>query len=165
MIPFASGTPVALTNVLLGLTATGGLIGFGSSIDGVTIGGGTITLSPGTGGILDFAFVVPRDGTVSSISAFFSTTVAATIGTPVTIRAELYRAPAASNTFSPSGAFVLLSPALGPIINLLDVSSGTASTTLQVATGEKLLLVFSIDTDVSVLTTVVGFASAGIAID
>jgi BclB C-terminal domain-containing protein len=165
IIPFASGVPVALTSVLGGLLDTGALIGFGSSFDGVTIGGGTITLNPGIGGVFDFAFVAPRAGIVSSISAFFSTTVAAIIGTSVTVRAELYTAPAASNTFSPSGAFVLLSPTLGPIINLFEVSTGTAATALPVATGDKLLLVFSIDTAVSVLTTLVGFASAGIAID
>ncbi|PGY09619.1 spore surface glycoprotein BclB [Bacillus sp. AFS031507] len=165
MIPFASGTPVELTSVLGGALNTGALIGFGSSFEGVSLGGGTITLSPGIGGVLDFAFVAPRAGTVSSISAFFSTTVAAIIGTPVTVMAELYTAPAASNTFSPSGAFVLLSPALGPIINLLDVSTGTAATALPVATGDKLLMVFSINTAVSVLTALVGFASAGIVID
>ncbi|WMX58937.1 exosporium glycoprotein BclB-related protein [Peribacillus sp. R9-11] len=154
-----------MTSVLGGLLDTGGLIGFGSSFEGVTIGGGTITLSPGIGGVLDFAFVAPRAGTVSSISAFFSTTVAVTIGTPVTIRAEIYTAPAASNTFSPSGAFVLLTPALGPVISIGNTASGTAATALGVTAGEKLLLVFSIDTAVSVLTAVEGFASAGITIN
>ncbi|MCU6793768.1 hypothetical protein OB236_16810 [Paenibacillus sp. WQ 127069] len=153
-----------MTNVLGGLADTGGLIGFGSSTDGVTIGGGTITLSPGVGGVLDFAFVAPRTGTVTSISAFFSVTLAVALGTAVTIRAEIYTALAASNTFSPSGAFVLLTPAIGPIIAVGATASGTAVAGLPVAAGEKLLLVFSIDTAVAVLTTVEGFGSAGISI-
>ncbi|MGE7186615.1 exosporium glycoprotein BclB-related protein [Peribacillus sp. NPDC006672] len=153
-----------MTNVLLGLANTGGLIGFGSSTDAVTIGGGTITLSPGVGGVLDFAFVAPRAGTVSSISAFFSATAAVALGSAVTIRAEVWTAAAASNTFTPSGAFVLLTPALGPGITIGETANNTASTGLGVAAGDKLLLVFSIETAVSVLTTVEGFASAGITI-
>ncbi|MFD9628380.1 exosporium glycoprotein BclB-related protein, partial [Peribacillus muralis] len=164
IIPFASGAPVALTSVLGGLTNTGALIGFGSSFDSVTIGGGSITLSPGIGGVLDFAFVAPRAGTLTSISAFFSATVAVGLGTAATISAEIFTAPAGSNTFTPSGASVLLTPALGPGILVGDTTSGTAAAALPVVAGQKLLLVFSIDSTVTVLTTIVGFASAGITI-
>ncbi|WP_330219562.1 exosporium glycoprotein BclB-related protein, partial [Peribacillus muralis] len=163
IIPFASGGPVVLTSVLGGLANTGALIGFGSSFDTVTIGGGSITLG-GVGGVLDFAFVAPRAGTVTSISAFFSTTLAATLGTAATISAEIFTAPATSNTFTPSGASVSLTPALGPIIAIGDTASGTAAAALPVAAGDKLLLVFSIESPVTLLTTIVGFASAGITI-
>ncbi|MCK1995488.1 spore surface glycoprotein BclB [Peribacillus muralis] len=152
-----------MTSVVGGLADTGALIGFGSSFSTVTIGGGSITLG-GVGGVLDFAFVAPRAGTVTSISAFFSTTLAAAIGAPATISAEIYTAPAASNTFTPSGASVFLAPTIGPIITVGDTASGTAGAALPVAAGTKLLLVFSIDTPVTLLTTIVGFASAGITI-
>ncbi|MFK9092214.1 exosporium glycoprotein BclB-related protein [Bacillus salipaludis] len=164
MIPFASGTPVALTNVLGGVLNTGALIGFGSSVDSVTIGGATIDLD-GIGGVLGFAFVAPRAGTLSSISAFFSVTAGVTISTPVTIRAEIWRAPATSNSFSATGFAVNLLPTLGPIVNIGDVANNNAAAALSVATGDKLLMVFSINTAVTVLTTITGFASAGIVID
>ncbi|MFH0069162.1 exosporium glycoprotein BclB-related protein [Peribacillus sp. NPDC056705] len=153
-----------MTSVQLGLANTGGLIGFGRSTDTVTIGERTITISPGLEGVLGFAFVAPRAGTVSSISAFFSATAAVTLNSAVTIRAELWKAAAASNTFTPTGAFVLLTPALGPGISIGDTAHNTALTGLGITAGDKLLLVFSIDNAVSVLTTVAGFASAGITI-
>ncbi|MFJ7747903.1 exosporium glycoprotein BclB-related protein, partial [Peribacillus sp. NPDC097295] len=161
IIPFASGTPVALTSVLGGLANTGALIGFGSSFEGVTVGGGTITL--GTGGILNYSFVAPRAGTITSISGFFSATATVTLGAAVTIRAQIYTAPAASTTFTPTGAFVDLAPTLGPIISIGEVASGTSAVAVPVAAGDKILMVFSINN--TLISTVAGFASAGISID
>jgi BclB C-terminal domain-containing protein len=106
--------------------------------------------------------VVPRPGTLTAISAFFSVTAAVTLGAAVTIRAEIWRASATSNTFTPTGAAVNLLPSLGPIVTIGDVATGTAPAALSVAAGEKLLMVFSINN--SLISTVTGFASAGINI-
>ncbi|MCM3677336.1 spore surface glycoprotein BclB [Peribacillus simplex] len=166
IIPYASGGPVTLNGVLGGLEDTAGLIGFGSSIAGVSIAGGIINL--GAGGVLDFAFVVPRAGTVTSISGFFSSTAGLiTTPSPVTVRAELWRSTTpASSTFTPTGAFVNLAPTyaggVGPGINAI----GTAPQGLPVSAGDKLLMVFSIvgSAATSVIDSLTGFASAGVEI-
>ncbi|WP_375091294.1 exosporium glycoprotein BclB-related protein (plasmid) [Peribacillus sp. RS7] len=164
MIPFASGVaPITLTSVL-GLADTGGLIGFGSSVSGVSIAGGLITIAVG-----DFAFVVPRAGTIESISAFFSATVGVIISEDVTVRAQLWRSTTAnSSTFTPiPGAFVDLAPDFTPLVVLGDNASNTNnSISIPVSAGDKLLMVFSLeDSGVLVLLdSLTGFASAGIAI-
>ncbi|MGG0287662.1 hypothetical protein ABEY41_21645 [Peribacillus butanolivorans] len=66
IILIATGILVVLTSVIFGLLDTG-VIGFGSSTDGVTIGIGTITLSPSLEGVLDYVFVVPSAGTYIGI--------------------------------------------------------------------------------------------------
>jgi BclB C-terminal domain-containing protein len=167
IIPFASGTPVALSSVLGGLLDTAGLIGFGSSTDGVSIAGGIIAL--GVGLLNDFAFVVPRAGTITSISGFFSSTVGLIASTsPVTVRAELWRSTTpASSTFNPTGAFVNLAPTYGPGIVGAGINAiGTAPQGLPVSAGDKLLMVFSIvGSTATIADALTGFASAGVAIN
>ncbi|WP_129731999.1 exosporium glycoprotein BclB-related protein [Ectobacillus funiculus] len=163
IIPFASGTPVVLTTVLNNLANTGALLGFGSSINSVNVSGFTLNL--GTGGILDYAFVVPRAGTVTSIGAFFSTTVTVRLAAAVTISAQLYLAAPNSSIFSPVGAPVLLTPSLGPIIGIGENRNAVAPAAIPVSPGDKLLMVFSIDPiGLNLVSTVTGFASAGITI-
>jgi BclB C-terminal domain-containing protein len=172
IIPFASGTtPVVLTRTdVAGVVVnTGAIVGFGSSAPTADLSAGTLTLGTGVGTITDFAFVVPRAGTVTSISAFFSAT-AGTLAAAGTVRAELWISPAASNTFTPTGVFVDLVPDFGPgVVAPGTTASGTATPTLPVAAGDKLLLVFSLNptttppgpTNIGALT---GFASAGVGI-
>jgi BclB C-terminal domain-containing protein len=166
IIPYASGTtPVALATVAGGLVGTGAIVGFGSSAPTVSLSAGTLTLGVGATNIPDFAFVVPRDGTITSISAFFSATVGVTLGAAGTVRAELWIAPAASNTFSPTGVAVNLAPAFGPVVAVGATAFGTAAAAFPVATGDKLLLVFSLTAPGSTaISTLTGFASAGVAI-
>jgi len=161
IIPFASGGPVALVTVLGGLANTGALLGFGSSFPGVTVSAGTITLSPT---VSDFAFVAPRTGTITSLAGFFSATVGVTLLSPVQIRLTIYTAPAASNTFTPVGTPLLLTPALG-VIAIGTTASGITAEAIPVAAGDKILLVADSDTlGVSLASTVTGYVSAGIAI-
>ncbi|WP_063612745.1 exosporium glycoprotein BclB-related protein [Clostridium sporogenes] len=161
IIPFASGGSVALVTVLGGLANTGALLGFGSSFAGGTVSAGTITLSPA---IADFAFVAPRTGTITSLAGFFSATVGVTLLSPVQIRLTIYTAPAASNTFTPVGTPLLLTPALGVIV-VGTTASGITAENIPVAAGDKILLVADSDTlGVSLASVVTGFVSAGIAI-
>ncbi|GAJ41851.1 exosporium glycoprotein BclB-related protein [Saccharococcus caldoxylosilyticus] len=170
IIPYASGvTPVVLSTVDVAgvIVSTGAIVGFGSSAPTVDINAGSLTLGVGTTNIPDFAFVVPRTGTVTSISAFFSATVGITLAAAGTVRAELWRASALSNTFTPTGVFVDLAPAFGPVVTVGNTAANTASASLPVAAGDKLLLVFSLRTsgptpiNIGALT---GFASAGVGI-
>ncbi|BDG36257.1 exosporium glycoprotein BclB-related protein [Saccharococcus caldoxylosilyticus] len=172
IIPYASGTtPVVLTRTdVAGVTVnTGAIVGFGSSAPTVDLGAGTLTLGVGATNIPDFAFVVPRAGTITSIAAFFSATVGITLAAAGTVRAELWIAPATSNTFTPTGVFVNLVPDFGPVVTVGNTAAGTATASFPVAAGDKLLMVFSLNptttppgpTNIGVLT---GFASAGVAI-
>ncbi|WKL01636.1 exosporium glycoprotein BclB-related protein [Paenibacillus amylolyticus] len=169
IIPFASGGPAILTTILGGLVGTTSLIGFGSSATGVSILGGTIDLT-GTivGPLINFAFSVPRDGVITSIAAYFSTTAAlALVGSTVTITAQLFSSPTPDNAFTAvPGAVVTLAPPLTGIIALGSISNGiTTGLTIPVTAQTRLLLVFSATaTGLSLVNTVVGYASGSVNI-
>ncbi len=162
IIPFASGiVPVVITSVLGGAIGTVSMVGFGTSIVGLTLVGNNIDLTAATG---TEAFSVPRAGTITSISASLSATVAATlVGGTATVRAQIYRAPAGSNIFSPTDAFVDLAPALSTIA-IGTITFGTRNVTpVPVAAGDRLLMIFSL-TSTGIVAAVTGNASAGINI-
>ncbi|WP_206659645.1 exosporium glycoprotein BclB-related protein [Halobacillus litoralis] len=168
IIPYASGiTPVELTSLLDGLVGTTSLVGFGDSAPGVELLDGQINLA-NIGGLPNFAFSAPRDGEITSISAFFSSTVGLDIiGSTATVTAELYIASQDSNIFSPTGASVTLSPSYTGVININDTSSGINDTlSLPVTAGERLLMVFSVEiTDgIPLAVTLTGAAGAGVSI-
>lgn len=169
IIPYASGLPAALTTVLGGLLNTSSLIGFGNSATGVTITGGVIDLTGAAGTLLNFAFSVPRAGTITSLAAYFSTTAAlALVGSTVTITAQLFRSTTPNNTFTAvPGALVTLAPPLTGVVALGTISSGlTSGLSIPVTAGERLLLVFSasVTAGLDVATTVAGYASGGLTI-
>ncbi|WP_322091014.1 exosporium glycoprotein BclB-related protein [Cytobacillus massiliigabonensis] len=171
IIPFASGIPVALSTVLGGVAATQGLIGFGSSGPILSVLGGPIDLTGAAGTLLNFAFSVPRAGIITSMSAFFSTTLLVNLLTStVTIRAQLYRSAAPdSNIFNPiPGAIVTLAPTLTGVIGLGFTSTGnTPGLAIPVVQGERLLMVFSAEETggIPIAAALAGYASAGVAIN
>ena len=158
-----------MTTIAGGLIGNASIIGFGNSATNIPIVNGTIDL---TGSILapviNFAFSVPRDGTITSLAAYFSNDVSLDlIGSSITITAELYISTTPNNIFHSTGASVALQPPLSGIISLGDISSGIASgLSIPVSAGDRLLLVFStVAQGVSLINTVIGYASAGVAID
>lgn len=167
IIPYASGTtPVVLTTALGGFLGTTSLVGFGSAVAGVNIQNGTIDLS----GLLNYSFTVPRDGVITSVAGFFTTTLGVSlIGSTATITAQLYSAPQNSNTFSPiPGASVNLSPSLTGLIGIGENSSGiTSGLSIPVVAGERLLLVFStaVTSGLPLAIALTGAASGGVSID
>ncbi|EWH31804.1 hypothetical protein P799_17540 [Lysinibacillus sphaericus CBAM5] len=164
IIPFSSGTiPVVLVSLATGLVSTVSLVGFGTSVPGVALAGVNIDL---TSSLATEAFTVPRPGTITSIAATISATAALTLTGTATVRAQIYRAVQGSNVFSPTAAFVDLTPAL-PLAALLAgaIASGSANVSVPVTTGDRLLMVFSMTTSgATVLVTLTGNASAGITI-
>lgn len=164
IIPFSSGTiPVVLVSLATGLVSTVSLVGFGTSVPGVALAGVNIDL---TSSLATEAFTVPRPGTITSIAATISATAALTLTGTATVRAQIYRAVQGSNVFSPTAAFVDLTPAL-PLAALLPgaIASGSANVSVPVTTGDRLLMVFSMTTSgATVLVTLTGNASAGITI-
>ena len=120
-----------------------------------------INLGPGS--VLDFAFVAPRDGTITSIYGFFNVTAALslTLGS-VNVQAQIYTADADSSTFTPVGP-VLSLPPLSGLISIGTNTSGSIGASIPITAGQKVMLVFSSTTSgLSIATTIVGFASAGI---
>ena len=147
---------------MIGTTA---LLGFGSSVAGVSVLGGSIDTTT----ILNMAFSVPRDGIITSMAAYFSTTVALTlVGSTVTVTAQLYQSTTPDNTFTPvAGALVTLAPPYTGILAIGTVSSGlTTGLNIPVTAGTRLLLVFSasVTAGIDLATVVTGFASGGVSI-
>ncbi len=141
---------------------TGTLLGFGNSFVGVSVGGGSINISPL---ITDFAFVAPRDGTITSLAGFFSATAAITLLGNVQVELQLYSAPPTSNTFTPVGTPLLLTPAF-TIITIGTTASGLSAQAIPVTAGDKILLVVSTNTlGLSLASTIAGFVSAGITFE
>ncbi|WP_282955961.1 exosporium glycoprotein BclB-related protein, partial [Paenibacillus macquariensis] len=169
IIAYASGLPVALTTVLGGLLNTSGLVGFGNNVSSVSIIGGTIDLTGAAGTLLNFAFSVPRAGTITSMAAYFSTTAALTlVGSTLTITARLFSSSTPNNSFTAvPGATVTLSPSLTGILPIGVISSGlTSGLGIAVTPGERLLMVFTatVTAGVDIATVIAGYASAGITI-
>jgi BclB C-terminal domain-containing protein len=169
IIPFSSGVPITVTTIVGGLKGQVAMLGFGNSFSGASLVGGTIDLTTSNGSNpSNQAFVVPRDGTITSMYAFFSTTAAMSlIGTSLNVQAQLFKAEKGSNSFSPiSTAAVSLTPSLTGIIAIGTTSNGS-STELNaaVSAGDRLMLVFSSTaTGLTLINNVTGYASAGIEI-
>jgi len=167
IIPFSSGiVPVELAVLASGLIGTGSIVGFGTSIPDVTIGNTINITTDILGGVVTEAFSAPRAGTITSISASLTTLATVAIFGSVTVRAQIYRAVAGSNVFSPTTAFVDLAPPLASIA-LGTITFNTRDVTpVQVAAGDLLLMVFSASSSGTGTLgfTVTGAASAGINI-
>ena len=168
IIPYASGGVVSLNILAGGLAGTPAYIGFGSSAPGVTVFGQAISLGSGSG-VANFAFTVPRAGTITSISADFTVIAATSLAiTPTNAVAQLYLAPAGTNTFQPlAGTQVTLNPGI-TLISVGQLLSGNLSTSISVAQGDQLLMVFAAQNPtggIAVLAgSINGYASAGITI-
>jgi BclB C-terminal domain-containing protein len=127
--------------------------------------GGTIDVTA----LSNLAFSVPRDGTITSIAGFFSTTVALTlIGSTVSITAQLFSSPTPNNIFTAvPGASVTLTPGLIGIVAIGTTSSGiTDGLSIPVTAGTRLLLVFSasVTAGIDIASTITGNASGGVGI-
>ncbi len=158
-----------MTTIAGGLAGLPAFVGFGSSAQGLTLLGSTIDITNASGTLSNFAFQIPRDGIITSFSAFFSTTVALSlIGSTVTIRAQIYQSTTPNNVFSPiAGTLINLTPSLGGVISVGTLLNGSLTgLNIPVTSQTRLMLVFSATASgLSLLNTVVGYASAGLSIN
>jgi BclB C-terminal domain-containing protein len=150
------------------LLNTSSAIGFGSAGPEITIAGGVIVLPVNS--LQNFAFSMPRDGTITSLSAYFSVAGALTlIGSTITVTAQLYSSATPSNTFTAvPGATVTLAPSLTGLVTLGAVLSGiTTGLSIPVTAGTRLLLVFTpaVTAGLDIATAITGTASAGLSIN
>lgn len=169
IIPISSGVPAQMTTVLGGLNNTSSLIGFGNCANGVTMSAGTIDLTGSQGTNLNEAFSVPRDGTITSMAAYFSTTQSLTlVGTTITVTAQLYQSTTPDNTFVPiPGAVVTLAPALTGVLAIGTVESGlTTGLSIPVTAGTRILTVITatVTAGLDNAVTIPGYVSGGIGI-
>jgi BclB C-terminal domain-containing protein len=145
------------------------LLGFGNSTNGVQVVGGTIDLAGSAGNAVNFAFSVPRDGTITSITTYFSSTTALSlIGTAITLQGQIYESVTPNNPFFPiPGGNVTLAPALTGLVAIGTISNGvTTGLAIPVTTQTRLLFVGSATaTGLSLLNTVSGYWSAGVSIE
>lgn len=164
IIPFASGETITVTTILGGLAGTSAALGFGTSVSGLNEVGGTINTAR------NMAFVMPRDGVITSLSAFFSNSNAVSlIGSTVNISAQLYLANDDSNNFTRiPGASVTMEPTLTGIIATGNTTNGqTTGLSIPVTAGTRLMLVFSanVTSGIDMAISLSGYASAGLAIN
>ncbi|SPF51857.1 Putative membrane protein (fragment) [Candidatus Desulfosporosinus infrequens] len=157
-----------MTTITGGLAGIPGFVGFGSSAPGLVDLGATIDLTGAAATNLNFAYSVPRDGTITSIAAYFSTTAALSlVGSTITITAQLYSSTTPDNTFSPvAGTAVTLAPALTGILSVGTISNAILTgLAIPVTAQTRLLMVFSATAaGLTLINTVAGYASAGVVI-
>ena len=167
IIPFASGSPIGMTAVVGGpeIIST---VGFGSSEffrpqGGFTLGG-SLDLSDGTG---DMAFSMPRDGTITSISGYFSNFGQMDLtGSTVTVTAQLYRSSTPDNIFEPiPEALLNLAPSLTNVVSARSLSGITTGLNIPVSSQTRLLMVYYLTFSGRILAfSLGGRASAGVSI-
>lgn len=167
IIPFASGTPDSLVHVLGGVLDTGLVTGFGTSLDGVSVGGGTVDLTGGVGIPSNMAFSMPRGGTLVGLSAFFSL-AAAVSAFPAngSIVVQVYRLTTPDNSFTPVPGALVTIPLPAGLLPIGTFASGLSSFAVPVNAGDRLLLVtrVTVTGGPDVATAVTGYVSAGLAI-
>ncbi len=158
-----------MTTIAGGLAGLPAFVGFGSSAQGLTVLSSTIDITNASGTLSNFAFQVPRDGMITSFSAFFSTTVLLSlIGSTVTVRAQIYQSATPNNVFSPiAGTLINLAPSFSGVVSVGTLLNGALTgLNIPVTAQTRLMLVFSASASgVSLLNTVVGYASAGLSIN
>ena len=168
IIPFASGMPVTVTTNPTGQINTVTVLGFGSASSNIPASGGVIDLTGNSGAQLNFAFSMPRDGIITSISAFFSnTTPLNLIGSTVILTGTLYESTTPDNTFIPvAAANVTLSPSFTGILAIGSVSNGISTgLNIPVTAQTRLLFVGSAAASgLALVNTVQGYWSGGITI-
>lgn len=161
IIPYASSLPVTLTSLVGNVAGIPAFIGFGGSAPGLTALGANIDLTGAVGTALNFAFSVPRTGSITAISAYYSVITGA--GTPTTIRAALYMSTTPNNNFTlVPGSTVTLAPVIPIVATPGTALQGDITLNYPVNANTRLLLVFYATS--AVVGTSVGYASAGVAI-
>jgi BclB C-terminal domain-containing protein len=166
IIPFASGAPVELSEIL-DVSRIGAVIGFGSSGPTLNLLGGSLDLTGGPGLVLDMAWVLPDNGTLVQLAAMYSNVVAINLDPgSAAVNVQLYSAPSGSNTFLPIGPVLALAPSFTGALSLGDTATGTiALGDIAVSAGDRLILVaFVATTGFTALTALTGYISAGLKI-
>ena len=156
IIPFASGeTPIVLVP-----GAEGAIIGFGDSISGFALSNPLVISNN------SFAFTVPKDGRITSLSVYFSLTSglippAPSVSPAATIIAIIYVASPASNNFVPRPIAAVITPIQ---TGFLTSGSVTVPENIVVNAMDRVMILFTYQSP-NQSQVIVGIASAGITIE
>ena len=164
IIPCAPGNVVSLNANNDGSTSNAAALGFKNSNSNIFYTGGNINLSSS----INFAFSMPGDGNISSVSAQFNNTNFVSVaGSPLYINAQLFNAPVGSNVFTATASQVTLFPFYTGVVLVGSVSSGIATgLNIAVTAQDRLLLVFYAFAPGSFTSyNVQGYASAGVSLE
>jgi len=136
-----------------------GLIGFGGSQQALTALDGTIDTSE----LTNYAFSMPREGTITALAGYLSVTVGVSLGEPITVRLQIYESTTPDDIFSPitdaEVTFTLpASITAGDTFNAI-----VTDLEIPVAAQTRLLLVASAEGP-TLGGTVTGYFSAGLMI-
>jgi BclB C-terminal domain-containing protein len=115
-------------------------MGFGSGAGGLAITGTTINT---TGANQQVGFICPRDGTLTKVWGYSSTSAAfaITAGNQANTFVQMYRAVSPTgNDFEPIGPLVALSPAYTGSPAIGTNAIGSADTSIAVSEGDRLML-------------------------
>lgn len=176
MIPFASGTPVAMTFAGLPgdvpLLETAGLIAFGNSSDGfvVSLPDETINITGGAGITANMAYQASRDGVITSFSAFYSNVSIVNLGgiDVASIIVNLFVSQAdTSNVFEElPGVEITLGPFTSGSPLGATASAVISGLSVPVTAGLRYMLVSRLDTtgELGVIATATGYVSGGVNI-
>ncbi len=155
------------------------LIAFGSSVDDVTVLGGAFDLNSSLdplslNAILEMSFTLPRDGTLETLSGFYTNLVEVNLpeASTTTVTLQIYRRPATdapnTNIFTAYGPLVELLPPFSGSLTVGQTAAGTESLgDLPVLTGDRLVLVACADRNggpANIETLLTGYISAGLEI-
>lgn len=164
IIPAASGNPITLTTTQTNTDGVPAFIGFGSSAPGKDIIGPTIDITT----LPNMAFCVPRNGTITSFSAYFSISDSINLtDATATIGARIYRSSAPNNSFVQIAETVIdLTPNITGIVPQGTILTGSLTNlNIQILANERLLIVFtSRASGAAFNNNILGYASAGIGI-
>jgi BclB C-terminal domain-containing protein len=113
------------------------------SFSGAHDSGGTLDLTTNGAGA---AQPISRDGTITAITAYASTTAGLSlVGSTVTLTAQLWESTTPSNIYTPvPGALVTLAPPLTGVVSIGSISNGeTTGLAIPVTTGTNAIMVIS----------------------
>lgn len=160
IIPFASGGPLGVT-LVAGAVGFPGILGFGDSVQLLSVLGGTINIT----GLTNFAFSMPRDGVIEGLSVYLAATAGLTLVAPLTYRLQVYSSTVPNEIFAPIPGELVDITIPGTISIGNTYSGNVTGLNIPVAAETRLLLVVSVAEGGLLDTgTVIGSVSAGLSI-
>ena len=164
IIPASSGEPITLTTTQADSDGVPAFIGFGASAPGKDIIGANIDITT----LPNLAFSMPRDGTINSFSAYFSTSDTIDLtGATATIGAVIYRSTTPDNVFTViEETGIALTPNISGVVAPGTILSGSLTNlNIPVTANTRLLIVFtSRAVGANFNNNILGYASASIGI-
>ncbi|MNB96672.1 hypothetical protein D3C75_438780 [compost metagenome] len=141
------------------------LIGFGNN-QSYDFTGSTIDVTNSA----NTAFSAPANGTITSLSGYFSLSNALSlVGSTITITGQLYASTTPNNVFTPiPGAIVTLAPSMTGILAVGTTMNGiTTGLSIPVTAQTRLMMVYTatVVAGIDTATTINGYVSGGLAIN